>query len=376
MDSKTPFDINLNMFGKGCSAYVRQVKEGGSSHLQFCETRRGELNLCKKGKGETTYYHSQEGALEEAERWFQELIDIHRIDTLFVFGIGLGYYYEAAKHWLKENPRRFLIFLEDDCAVLHAFFHTEKARDVLSNPQVILLAFQSSKGEKQAWIRSDFDTAIKIGAYLPYASTQLKLYEKSRRQLCSQLQLYLSFRFSVLERETFFFKEKTQKTFFHNFFHNLFSLPQSYFGHRLFGQFPKIPAIICGAGPSLKKQCPLLAQVQDKALIFGTGTAMNVLNKEGVIAHFGAGVDPNEASRSRIMTNFAYETPYFYENTFYQEAFELLHGPKLYFRGFNFFGIEEWFNHQFSLDNWDSLPYFSSTTSASLSIALALGCDP
>ena len=36
-------------------------------------------------------------ALNEAQEWFQSL-DLHLATVIFVYGIGLGYYYEAAKH--------------------------------------------------------------------------------------------------------------------------------------------------------------------------------------------------------------------------------------------------------------------------------------
>ncbi len=45
-----------------------------------------------------------------------------------------------------------------------------------------------------------------------------------------------------------------QRGFLSNFYLNLFYLPDSQKGDALFGKFQRIPAIICGAGPSLQKR--------------------------------------------------------------------------------------------------------------------------
>ena len=41
----------------------------------------------------------------------------------------------------------------------------------------------------------------------------------------------------------------------------------------LFGKFHGIPAIICGAGPSLTRHIETLKNISDRALIFGGGSA-------------------------------------------------------------------------------------------------------
>jgi len=68
------------------------------SSLQFCQTDQGERNLCFENHGHTEFFHSPLGALEEAHHWFKNLA-LHQIPLIYVYGVGLGYYYQAAKAW-------------------------------------------------------------------------------------------------------------------------------------------------------------------------------------------------------------------------------------------------------------------------------------
>ncbi len=74
----------------------------------------------------------------------------------------------------------------------------------------------------------------------------------------------------------------------------------------LFGAFAGTPAVICGAGPSLEKEIDTLRGVQDNALIFAGGSALNVLAKAGITPHFAAALDPDPPSkRHKAQTSFA-----------------------------------------------------------------------
>ena len=48
---------------------------------------------------------------------------------------------------------------------------------------------------------------------------------------------------------------------YRNFYPNLLRLPGASLGDGMAGQFRNVPAIICGAGPSLNKHIPLLKNI-------------------------------------------------------------------------------------------------------------------
>lgn len=332
--------------------------------LVFCETAKGELNL----KSHAGYYHSQKGAVEEAKSWFGSL-QLEEVPVIYVFGVGLGYYYEAAKKWLISEPKRRLIFLENDLAVLHRFFETEQAVEILKDPQVQVLYFEDLKDNEAVFELLYWNFAMKRLIVTP-----LQFYAKKQKVLFKELRHQIAYDAAVknaLVDEYLRFGG----AFFINFYQNMLELPGSYLGTKTFGSFRKVPAIICGAGPSLEHQLSLLGKQLDKALIFAGGSAMNVLNAAGIQPHLGAGIDPNPAQFERLSQNTAFVVPYYYRNRLYHEAFDMIHGPRLYIPGCGGYDVGDFFEERFKIQH-EFLDEGHNVINFSLQIAYQLGCDP
>ena len=105
--------------------------------LPWVETRQGEPNVRVLDGRRKGTLHSQYNALKDAERWFQNL-ELENVNVLYIYGIGLGYYYLAAKSWLKESSERYLVFLEDDPRILKRCLETDHAQELLEDGQVII----------------------------------------------------------------------------------------------------------------------------------------------------------------------------------------------------------------------------------------------
>lgn len=332
---------------------------------QLLANQGGELTL-KKGD---FFLCSPIDAIAEAQEWFSQL-DLTNIQVLYVFGIGLGYYYEAASSWLHQNKSRRLIFLEDDLSVIFRFLETRQCEVILQDPQVRLLYFEEIDADWQVfyWL---------VWSYLFEESliSALDAYARERQAL-----------FSLIQRKMAF--EQTDKKaraledleygaiLFNNYYRNLFELPYAYLGSRLFGKFNKIPAIICGAGPSLNGHLPFLQSLQNRALIFAAGSAMNALNHHGILPHFGVTLDPYSEQFQRLTMNQAYEVPYFYSNRAMYEAVKLLHGPRLLISGSGAYHTAEWMDKKLHIPNEVTVEEGYSVTTFALSLAYAMGCDP
>lgn len=98
-------------------------------------------------------------------------------------------------------------------------------------------------------------------------------------------------------------------------------------GMDLKGAFAGIPALIVGAGPSLKKNGPLIRQFEKKALIFAGGSALNSIDVE---PHFAASIDA-AAPYQQFKTHPFPETPFCYQARMNRDNFSLIHGEKLLF---------------------------------------------
>src|SRR5262245_32699557 len=98
MNPRHNFEENLERFAHMCPQAAISLQDVDCQQLQFCQTAKGELNLRRIGKGKEVYYHSQEGAKEEAEQWLNQVCPVG-IKVILFYGLGLGYVYYGLQDW-------------------------------------------------------------------------------------------------------------------------------------------------------------------------------------------------------------------------------------------------------------------------------------
>lgn len=349
-------------------AVMLQYLHDDTVHL--CQTDGGVPNMAKEEMGQLEYFHDPKDPIGEAQQWFSSL-NLRLATVIYVYGVGLGYYYDAAKSWLEGDPRRSIVFLEDDPAVLHCFFRTKRASALLNDPQAVLFHFSNLQSEEGGFEELYWDfvlTQMEITALGHYKKHKNERYLELKHKIVHDAAIK-----NALVEEYLRFGVP----FFRNFYPNMLTLAESWLGTKLFGKFENIPAIICGAGPSLEKNGRLLSQYLDKAIVFGGGSALNALSSRGILPHFGIGIDPNPTQEYRLSTNKAYEVPFFYRNRLHAEAFKLIHGPRLYIPGAGGYEIADWFDEQFGL--LDEIPWIDeghNVVNFGMELALNLGCNP
>ncbi len=303
-----------------------------------------------------------------AAEWFKKL-SLSGQDILYIFGIDLGQAYLAAKEWLQKNSDRHLVFLEDDPTKIRLFLQQETAREILLSPHAHLFAFSEISEEDPVFNLLGWSF---IQQQIFFAS--LPEYQDRRENDCQMLK-QLIFYESANKNEIVEEYMKYGIVYYRNFYHNLMLLHRSFHGNRLFGKFQNVPAIICGAGPSLKKNIHLLHDLKDKALILAGGSALNALCKEEILPHFGAGIDPNPTQYYRMMGHSAKSIPFFYRPRMHYEAFRSLSGPCLYINGAGGYDTAEWIENELGIvdsivDEGHNVVNFCTD------IARELGCNP
>jgi len=339
-----------------------------SQALQFCKTHKGELNLKNLHWKKNSCLHSQSGAQSEAQTWFKGL-DLKNKDVLYVYGVGLGYYYDSAKEWLKSSPNHFLVFLEDDLAVIFRLFETEKGTHILQDPQVslhYLPHLHMSKEEFEQIYWNFIMTEMEVSALNAYAKHKPAEFSHIHHKIVYDA----SVKNALLDEYL-----KFGAVFFRSFYANMLCLEGAYLGNQLFGKFEKVPAVICGAGPSLEKQLPILSQLSEKALIFAGGSALNALNSANILPHFGAGIDPNAPQFDRLSRNQSFEVPFFYRNRMFHQAYQMIHGPRLYITGSGGYDVSSWFEEKLGIQG-ELLDEGHNVVNFCVEVAYALGCDP
>lgn len=345
--------------------------------LAHYEIREAQIKVCRTAKERNLqvqhnppfYIHSPQGPKKEAQQWF-EALSLKNNDVIFIFGIGVGYHYKTLQPWLNESPNRYVLFIEPDLNVLSLLFETKLGTTLLEDKQVEIYTFPENEIDQTAFIQKLIGENI-LNSFIFCA---LDSYEREYSDLFSFIQHHISFE----RAEQRIYAEEMSKfgfAFFNNFYRNLFQLPSAYNGSALFGQFKNIPAIICGAGPSLLQAIPLLKKLKDQAILFGPGSAMNILNAHDILPHFGVHIDPTSETYHRVITQRAYEIPFFYRNRIYYEALQAIHGPHLFLHGIGLYNIAKWFEKQLGIPT-DIIGEGYNVVNATIEIAHKLGCNP
>lgn len=368
MNRSEKFYANIEIWAQTEPRMARLLPYQEPKDLEFCEAQNHQANLQKITPQGALYYHSQIDPLQEAEEWFKGLPTAN-MQVLYVYGVGLGYYYLAAKAWLKQNPRHHLIFLEDDLSVIYRLLETDIGTDLLDNEQVTLHYFKDIK-EK---------TPVLDALYWNFVLARLQVsalafYQHTHPERCLELQHKIIYDATVkdaLVEEYLLYGAG----FFKNFYPNMLMLAESYYGNHFFGKFNQVPAVICGAGPSLKNSLEALKGLSERALIFAGGSALNALDAAGITPHLGAGIDPNAEQYERLNRHQGYEVPFFYRNRLFYGAFRKIHGPRLYITGSGGYDISEWFEEKFGLDT-EFFDEGHNVVNFSAQIAQAMGCNP
>lgn len=292
--------------------------------------------------------------------------NLQEAKILYVYGLGGGQVYEALRGWLKESPYHQVVILEPDLRVIKKMLDTDICTDILFDRQCWLFFLDQGTNA--------IEHVTTLFVMQPWALIVPPSYEQRDSTQLKHLRAQLAF-LSNLKYQALFEYIRSGYGFFQNFFRNMLQLPNAKAASEMYGRFHNIPAIICGAGPSLQKNLHLLEGLKDRAIIFAGGTAMNAVNADGFVPHFGVGIDPNTDQFTRLITNIAFETPFLYRNRMLHSGLNLVHGEHVYVPGSGGYGITKWMEEKLGLHAKD-IPEGCNVINFSLSIAAEMGCNP
>lgn len=292
-------------------------------------------------------------------------LDLEKAEAVYIYGLSAKIYPQL-RDWLKKNPERAAIFLEEDPGAISSFLYKSEAFEILSDTQVEICYFSKPK-ELDALSLKYPVQRLEIAA-LP--SKQGRRFKSLRLRLLRKTTLS-----NALQQDRVHGYQP-----FQNFVRNVKRLPESFYANGLKGQFAGIPAIVCGAGPSLQKSIETLRTLESKALIIAGGSTLAALSSKGIAPHFGMAVDPNLEEYRRLKNSFAFETPLLYSTRLFPAVFQTANGPFGYMRS-GIGGVPElWMEEELGLLDpliGDFLsPESLSVTMICIAWAQYLGCNP
>lgn len=302
---------------------------------------------------------------EEVTKWFLSQ-DLKNANILYLIGLKQGAIYEASKKWLQEDSKRKIIFLEPDLRLIISILKTKMGQDLLKDQQVEFYALPQSVSEQDELL-----------GWLSWASVQEKIqvlvqpcYEADFSLFVDKILFECAQKNDIVDEYL-----KFGIVFYRNFYRNVWMIPKSLKAAALFGKFHGVPAIICGAGPSLKNNLHVLSTLTDKALIFAGGSSLNALRAGGVTPHFGAGVDPNPTQYYRLLGTSSVSVPFFYRLRMQYQALREVQGPLLYLNGAGGYDTADWLEKELGIEG-EAVDEGHNVVNMCAEVARAMGCNP
>lgn len=209
------------------------------------------------------------GSLEEA----------NKASTIAVYGIGDGFYFDALQEWLKVSPHHQIVFFVSK----QAHLETDIAKSIKNHPQAHIALLHDK--EAYAILTPDF-------YFLSHEKVD-EIYPQVLQDVYS-VHAYLA--------EIWLYKEQA------NIYFHLAHLDEYSPSKNLEGYFANSNFTICGAGPSLEAHLDLLKD--QKGILIGAGTAMNILTEFGIQPNLGVAFDGKLTGSRRLQSNSAFSTPF------------------------------------------------------------------
>jgi hypothetical protein len=234
-------------------------------------------------------------------------------EVLIVFGFGCGYILDYLNNSFSKVDT--VIFIEPTTQILKEVISREIVLSRLQNQNDLRIHFILNRSGKD--LINDLMTMIipiikrKIGFIyqLTYRSVFSDIYEMVNEEL----------RISIYRQKLMF--GTSLANIYANLINNISSLRYKTLNlEDVLSKFEGLPFILVSAGPSLNKNMQLLKQMKNKAVIIAAGSAITILNNNGIEPHFRIAISPrdNEMNLFRGIDNT--KIPLIFSGTVFHEV--------------------------------------------------------
>ena len=286
--------------------------------------------------------------------------------VVFVYGFSphMGLLFD----WVEENFDRDLVFIEDDLAVVARIGQGENGKCFKNERIHLRLVMQDESLESFA------DALVRDFPFESIAFVNLK----SDKEVFHHLRLQLT-RKSVVESAVAAELLHAHKLFSHlkkNFSHFCAASDVGLWKDRLKG----IPAVICGAGPSLTSAREQIKKFEGRGVIFAAGSAITALSSYQIVPNLLFAIDPNQEEFARLALHTAFDVPLIYGCRLHPEVMQAHVGDLAYLVSGTGGAVETWIEEQLGIIDRGVLEGLSeealSVTAVAIKSAIYFGCNP
>ncbi|MDD3167995.1 MAG: DUF115 domain-containing protein [Eubacteriales bacterium] len=310
------YQKNLSFF-KEKSIFIYNCLQSDKPRFDSKVSVMDPLNIKVEYDAKACYIHSLYNTGREAFEMFSKTDP--GVETIVVFGAGLWHCYNDLISHFKQLIQ--IVVIEPDLNLFKAILNFVDIESLLNQcPITFLINQQKEDVIETLWkfFNANISMKMEFVYNLSYRSLYADYYHFIHRGVTLKIKSCL---INTATEKTFTFQwaENTARNFRHN------ALPLTKFRHCFAG----LPIIIVSAGPSLNYNMHFLNQVKDKAVIMAVGSAVKILDSNGIVPHFRMAIDPGEHELnvfSHIDTGAA---PLIFSDRLYHEILDQYKGSKI-----------------------------------------------
>lgn len=314
------YEANLSFF-KTNAPQLYEILEHDSP-LCTVEIEESDSNNCiLSANGTSCFMHSVYDIENEIQMMFKNIEN--DVETIVLFGVGNGY----ALEYIARNYKNLksLIVIEPSLEIFKRFLKLYDCQQLFSNKwsNEINITFAVNKdelfisrltvqegvrGSKNAWIKHVYV----MNVFSDY-------FEKINSSLSKQLKLTLG---------SFATVSWNWKLWHINSVRNLKQegiIPIE----SISDIFKDKTVVIVSAGPSLNKNMHLINKLKEKAIVLAVGSAIKVLDSNGIVPHFRVAIDAHPGEKEVVKVKDTNEAILMFSNQLYSDVVKEYEGSKI-----------------------------------------------
>ncbi|AKX93510.1 hypothetical protein MTHERMOG20_20620 [Moorella thermoacetica] len=330
---------------------------------QLAPAQNGEPTLIAITGGKEIALHSRYDPRREAVTWARGVDE--NADMVVVLGMGLGYHLEALK---DLYPHKAVLVLEPELAAVKLAFAARDMTHLLKSGQFYLLAVadpEDAAAQLSNILAENAGKRIALHTLPAYE----QLYAGYWQRVCQGVTDRLRQR-----RVNWATTEKFMMQWLCNFRDNFLPYIKAPGVIHLFDAFSGKPALIVAAGPSLEKNIHLLPSLKGRVLIMAAGSAIRILEKNGIKPDLLVSFDPGDANYQHFAGFDGRGVPLVYAPVIFPRIVQEYQGPTFSCE-LNVSPFIEWFDEKLG-EKKGVLISGPSVANVCLDLAVKMGANP
>jgi len=274
------------------------------------------INIAVRAVGRDYLLCDHEDPISEAYAWIDRYVDpSNKIDI--VFGIGMAFHLEVL---MTSFSNKKILIIEPNFELFYQILSIRNLDFIIEKAEIFVdESYDKILNKISTFFWDTGEGGIQIEPLEVYVELFPQIWESLRNRFVKIAQ---SFTVDITT------KRKFGELWVQNNIKNLNSINNASNAQELIGKFKGVPAILVSAGPSLKKNVNLLKDLKQKCIIMAAGTAVNVLEENGVTPNFMMGIDAGETEgkvHERVKSKDIY---FLYSNQIFPDSINNYKGPK------------------------------------------------